>query len=286
MIPAPVDDIGTSTWWPEAASLGAVVRLLEQVEELPDGAVGTLIVGDGERPDGVIFVDDQRICWAAASGMSRRLTDLLRISAERPISTAALEAIVRECRSSGEPIGQALVRRGLVTEPSLERALLRHTSESLLILSKNAVSGRWKPRKTGLSPRHRFSTSRLLASTGALWCDLGASPATEDLRWIAESGASGVAYARHPGLVGGVVPVSEINSDSAGVRAVTDLGKWAVGTLDIAHAVEKGANAIVLSRATGESVAVWNHDALLYTAMCQSRQELSRILSHYAARHR
>src|SRR5262245_50988143 len=83
--------------------IGSVLDLLEGVEELPGGAIGTLVIGGGGSPGGAILVDDRKVCWVAAQGLGRRLSDLLRAQAVRTIATDELEQIVAACRDSGEP---------------------------------------------------------------------------------------------------------------------------------------------------------------------------------------
>ena len=59
------------------ASLAAATHLLSRIEELAADATGALLFTSNEDPVGSILLEGGRICWIAARGLGRRLTDLL-----------------------------------------------------------------------------------------------------------------------------------------------------------------------------------------------------------------
>ena len=52
------------------------------------------------------------MCWAAASNMEHRLTDILRHESDPPLPVATFEAIYEECYRDHIPLGETLVERG------------------------------------------------------------------------------------------------------------------------------------------------------------------------------
>src|SRR5688572_27436364 len=82
----------------------------------------------------MILVENNRLCWAVAAGMRRRLHDILRSHSNLPIGDAELEALYARCRNDHQPLGETLVAEGLVSPEHLRAALKQHTVESLLAI--------------------------------------------------------------------------------------------------------------------------------------------------------
>jgi hypothetical protein len=149
-----------------------VARLLRLVEALGPHATGALQL-HGEQANGSILVEQERVCWVAASGLAARLTDLLRAEVQPPLSVAQMEMLYQGCRTKGEPLGQMLLRHGHVTHRGLRGALHRHTLEALTALAcADDLAWRWVPhRRQRYDARFSFSAVSLLlcvaASAGA-----------------------------------------------------------------------------------------------------------------------
>ncbi len=259
-----------------AGGLRGVVDLLEQVEELPPGANGTLVLGSRTRPGGAIFVEDRRVCWAAASGMATRLTDIL-LEKSRHLAREDLAKIVKCCRQSDAPIARALAERGMVDD-EIDQALIRHSSESLLALSRGGASMRWVPRARGFSSHWRLSTVSMLTHAAAL----AAEREQPDLTWLSELGASVAVYGRSGGL--GLAPIATADIDDLGVRAIAELGPWVASELDLSRAIDPRAHNAVLTTDLGVSVTAWLDGGLLYAAVCRGPRTLPRVLNRYLQR--
>ena len=106
--------------------LTATVDLLEHVEGLPPGSTGILGFDDG-----VILVDGGRICWARAPDMREHLPDLPCELTHPPLSRGLVEDTFRRCKEEGTPLGETLVKSGLVSESGLRTALSRHNAEAI-----------------------------------------------------------------------------------------------------------------------------------------------------------
>ena len=262
--------------------IGTVIELLERVEELPEGATGTLVVGGGGSPGGAILVDDRQICWVAAQGLGRRLSDLLRAQAVRTLGSEELEQIVAACRDSGEPLGEALLARGLITEAALVRAIKRHSTESLIAVAQGSPEVNWVPREQAFAPRHRIATATLLAEVGATARWGGHAPG---LGWLAECRARGAAFARPPG--GGerapLTPVAEIGMSRAGARGLLELGAWAAASLEAVRAAAPDVGCAFFDDEGGHRCAGWRRGVLLHVAVCDDEVSLARVVARVYA---
>ncbi|MCZ7680744.1 MAG: hypothetical protein M5U28_19025 [Sandaracinaceae bacterium] len=119
------------------------------VEELGAGATGAIVFGARERSRGAVLVEDGRVCWIGASGLSRRLTDLLIQETDPPPDRRIVTTLFEECRREGRPLGERLVEAGVVRPEGLRRALLRHSTEALVLLSRDATSRHlWVPHRS------------------------------------------------------------------------------------------------------------------------------------------
>jgi hypothetical protein len=176
-----------------------------------------------------VFVERGRVCWAAARGLARRLTELLGARAALP--HADMERMFLACRSKGVPIGEHLVACGALRADDLRAALLDHTVESLEHVVGGAEAA-WRPRAgKGYSPRFTFTTSELLVRSGALRRPSEARAAATLLeRWFA--GSKWVAaFARtretaYPEPIAGAGALPD-------ARALIRSARWAVSTLDV-----------------------------------------------------
>jgi len=256
-----------------------VVQLLERVEDLGPGANGTLFLDGASGPGGAVFVDNRQICWAAGRGQSRRLTDML-IERSDTLSRDEVEEVIRACRASEQPIGQALVGSGLVTAAQLETALIDHTSESLIALSRSSAAPRWVEHRNGFSPRWRLAPTDALAHVAAL----AAGIAAPNVEWITEVGAAVVVYGRSTSL--GIVPVATSGTDNLGVRDMAELGPWIASEMDLGRAIDGEARNVVLNTAAGLALSAWSEDDLLYAVFCPGKNVLPRVLGRYLERRR
>ena len=266
-----------------ALDIAAVIELLERVEELPDGATGTLVIGGGGSPGGAILVDDRKVCWVAAQGLGRRLSDLLRAQAVRSIATDELEEIVTACRDSGEPLGQAWLARGLITEQARVRALKRHATESLIAVGRGSPEIKWVPRERGFAPKHHIPTATLLAEVGAAARWGGHAPS---LGWLTEVKARGAAFARATAgrdETAQLVPVAEIGMAHAGARGLLELGSWALASIDEVRAVDAEVPCAFFDDGLGHRCAGWRRGVLVHVAVCDDELALARVVARVYA---
>lgn len=276
----PSSSLGPSSGWP--GRLRSVVDVCDVVEDLPREAVGELCFDEvGQERRGIVFVERNRICWAAAPGLSRRLTDLLRQRAGARAGARTFEEVFQRCKATRAPLGETLVSAGIVTADELRGALRTHTVESLLAMSDG--DARWHPRS------QRGYDAQFTFSTGEICVELAARRHGDD---VAELGRSvlasclgpadlGFAYARTQDAAE-PVPVAVWGASDVPSREVRQLGKWAAGVTDVAAALEDGAFRSVAhtNGAEGCSLA-FRERGLLFVVLVDSRG-LARVMSRRA----
>jgi hypothetical protein len=210
------------------------------VDDLPsEEATGQLVfVGRGGSKEGLVLVEDGRVCWVAACGLSRRLTDLLAASAH--LDATKMEALYVACAAQQRPLGEYLVSQGVVTADDLRGALLRHTTESLLALTDRPARVEWRAKpQGGYSPRFTFTTNELLARTYAEAHRAVARQAEGELAEAFADGDWGAAFLRssasavpEPIAIEGPCPEK--------IQGLLALGAWASSSLDVAECLQDG----------------------------------------------
>jgi hypothetical protein len=140
----------------------SVAAVLEEVDGLSSDESGELCFG----AHGSILVESKRICWARAATMTRRLTDTLRKQRNPPLGHRDIARVVESCRGSGDRIGEALVKSGLVTAAGLRAALYFNAVDAILELSRaEARLSDFVPHGGGRhDPEYVFSTGEILSA--------------------------------------------------------------------------------------------------------------------------
>ncbi len=203
-----------------------LLRLLKGIDSLPQGATGALVFTSRDTPQGTVLIEDNRVCWAAASNMERRLTDILRRQTDPPLRVDDFEAIYEECHQNKIPLGETLLKRQIVTSDGLWRAIRQHTAEAIAMLSttEKKLTPVWASnRARRYDAQFIFSTAEILSSIGAFGNEGEAAEATRILNQITPGNTVGVAYLMEgPGL-----PIAQVSADSWKCQALVDLGEWA-----------------------------------------------------------
>lgn len=215
--------------------LGTVAELCAFVDELSPTDAGELVIG-GVRSLGSVYVDSRRICWAAAKGLARRLTQLIAEGAT--VSPGDLEDVYRRCKASGAPLGESLVSLGVTSAEQLRAALAQHTVESLAQLTGAANLGVWHPRAPGAySARFTFGTGEVLARIGGLQSGAFAARVEEELRACFWAGEWGAAFVRLPGR-SRPEPVAWVGEAQLSAAGLMDRSTWATSALDLVAAFD------------------------------------------------
>lgn len=215
---------------PETIHLPTLLRLLRGLDALPRGATGALTFTDRDSTQGMVLIEDRRICWAAAAHMENRLTDLLRAQSETPLSTTAFEDVYRECHRKDMPLGETLVAQGLVSSEGFRRSLRQHTAEAIARLSAAArLNLTWASNRTKrYDAQFTFGTPELLCCIGALGIEPEAEEACLRLREVTPDRSVGLALlaGKEP-----LLPVAQVSAESWCCQSLIDLGEWALEAL-------------------------------------------------------
>lgn len=152
-----------------ASAPDTVLRVLAELEGLPDDATGALAYGPESQLSGVVLLEQGRVCWAASQGLRRRLTELLRQRCDPPLTASELENLVQVCHQRGAPVGETLVAAGHLAPAALRNALLQHTTESLAASTTWPASPRWVPhRSRGYLSAYTFHPVEILTYASTL----------------------------------------------------------------------------------------------------------------------
>jgi hypothetical protein len=241
----------------------SAVDVCSFVDDLPPDAVGEIVfLGHGhDGPIGAVFVENGRVCWAAASGLARRLSDLLAASAG--LDSAAMEDHYRHCKRLGAPLGEHLVNAGLVTAEGLRSALLKHTAESLEVLCAPGHAAQWVSRRRGgYSPRFTFRTPEVLSHIFASIHPRVAEDAVAELADAFADRGWGAAFMRSSTRAS-PDPVAVYGHSLDRVQALVRLGRWASSTLDITTALNDESAFVATVLENGALVAWKSNETII-----------------------
>lgn len=231
---------------PEAL-MAVAHALLSAVESLPADARGAFVVSRTGIERGAVFVEHNRVCWATAHGLERRLRELLS--------------------------GRA---------PGIAHAELRqHSVESLAALcGPESDTITWVPRTTPLGAPTSFAPTDLLAAVGARLYAAEAETAT----WgaIHPTGTSGASFAIDED---GVIVVREVDGERLGVATLLELGAWAAAALDATPGFTPAMLERAIADARGSVAVGWRTARrVVHALVIDDRQKLAGTMD--AMKHR
>lgn len=261
-------------------TIAAVLRLFAFVDELPAGATGVLHFGD----QGVILLEARKICWAVARTMRVRLTDILRNQSTPPLPREAVEDIYRQCKGDGTPIGEALVKGGLVSEAGLRSALFKHNGEAIVQLAISGVApdGYVAHARTGYDPKYSFSCGEILAMLGSKDDPARATAAQLELNETLVPDSMGAAFARSAGS-GSVVIAVDRHCDVP-VNDLIAVCNWTSGLFDIAQTFDSDACVARANWGARTALVAWRGESVGYVGLCSSRAAAARLVSRLGQR--
>jgi hypothetical protein len=240
----------------ESLQPATLLRLLRGIDGLPRGSTGALVFTSRQSPQGTILIEDNRLCWAAASSMEHRLTHLLRSQTDPPLPSELFEEIYEECGRQKKPLGETLVARGVVTREGLRTALRQHTAEAIARLSATTrLTLTWASNRTRrYDAQFTFSTAEVLCSVGSLGLDGEASQARSKLVEVTPENGIGLAFLDEGPYP---FPVAQVGAEDWASQSLVDLGAWARNELRD--------QVSVLASDTLQSIKrAWRADGLLY----------------------
>jgi len=267
----------------DAAGLSEAIELLEHIESLPSTATGALSFGD----DGVILLQNRRICWAVAASMPKRLTDILCQQKNPPLPRAAMEALFKQCKESGLPIGEALVSSGLLSEGELRKALAFHNGEAVsrIARARRRPTGFLPHSKTGYDARFVFQAVELLAQIAAAREPLDTHGATATLLGTLVAGATGFAFLRD-GERGRPTVLAVDQACELRVSEALEIGCWSSRLFDVTSFFDPTTSVASATWCNNTSIVTWRDGRVSYAAVCSSRPASTLLVSQLAKRAR
>ena len=261
--------------------IAAVLRLLDLIDDLPRGATGALHFGDA----GMILVESKRICWAVARGMRLRLTEILRRQTTPPLAREAVEEIYRACKDSGTPIGEALVKSGVISEAGLRAALFKHNGEAIVSLAQNgALAERFvRHSRTGYDPKFAFSACEVLAMLGARDDPARAALAQGELGSILVQDSVGAAFVRSGASSGPLVIAADPGCELS-VKDLLQACHWVSGLFDVARTFDPEVFAARAALGDRAMLVTWRSKDVEYLGLCSSRPAAARLVSRLSER--
>jgi hypothetical protein len=265
-----------------ALLLHATLELLREVEALPSGATGALTFGE----DGLILIENKRVCWAVARDMEQRLTDILCEQREPSLPRTTMEALYRRCKEEGRRFGETLVSSGVVSELDLRAALERHTCEAIIRLAQRHVV---KPTrfarhaKHGYDPRFVFTTTELLASLAGRRRSELASAARAQLAELLVPDATGFAFLRDARSSKPMI-IAVGRGCELDVATALDFAGWATNLFDVASFVDPAVS--IASGTFSERMALvsWREGEIGFVAVCYTRPASTLLFNRLARR--
>jgi len=253
----------TSTVTTNAPSLGfrSSLDVCAFIDDLSTDQSGELVFLEaGDTPAGAVFVENGRVCWAAARGLARRLSDLLAASAN--LDANAMESLYDECKRQRRPLGEFLVETQRMTAGDLRAALLKHTTESLNALCTHDSNAAWIPRRSGgYSPRFTFSTVELLARTCAESHPSLAVSASAELADAFGESDWGAAFVRSETRAA-PEPIALFGDVPAKVETLLRLGRWSSSSLDVTTSLDEDLG-FVATILDGGALVAWRSSSTI-----------------------
>lgn len=227
---------------------------------------------------GAMLVERGRVCWAVCNDCPNRLTDLL-VAESESLTNEQVSALVAECRRDHRPLGETLLTRGLISQPVLHRALLRHTCESLdHLLREEVVPWSWVDHAhSGYDPLLTFSPIEILVGLQTLISPTAAARANAKLDVVMSSGLRGFAIERTHGVR---APIAQNGCDTLDLATLSDLSVHADEIMAVAAIADLKLAVVEFGEL---AFASWAEDNIRYVLLREGELAFNQLLAHVVA---
>lgn len=275
--------------YPDPELLDGAVAVLSRIESMPEGATGVL-----RFPTGSVLLESGRVCWAVASTMEQRLTDLLRHQRSPPLDRRFLEEVIADCQRDKRPLGEALLASGEISESGLRTALFRQSVEAIAHIARTSDRGaEFVPHQgSAYDARFRFCTAEIFAALGARRDRALAAAGRRHLETIVGPGTPALAFARDENSAGHAL-IAVVHGQACRVEELRDACLWTAGLFDVVALFEPQAFLATSTwggggarRDTTCSAVVWRSLGLYFTALCTGSAAAAVLTSRIAQRER
>jgi hypothetical protein len=257
------------------SKLGSIRSILEGIEALDPEKRGRVSFG----AHGAVLVESQRICWATAAGMQRRITDMLRQQRSPPLTRSQMEDVLETCRREGIPFGQGFVGSGLVSEAGLRMALLRNAAEAIahLALARAVQTAFVAHSSAPYDPRFSFSTVEILAELGARRDRVDAAVSRSELSGPALADRDCFAFVR-PVQSSSAVIIAVRNCRQRRVRELMDAAACATSAFDVSEALAARTSSVSAELPEGEPFVAWRAGETYHLVFCEDAPSAEWLL--------
>lgn len=242
--------------------------MFARLAEPPEPGTGAWRLRTEDGREGVVLMEAGRLCWANHD-LSARLSE--QLERRYGISRAAVEAIGRHCRETGQPFGAALVEQGLLTQPQMASAMREHTCRSILSLVKSGVrTCDWVPHQgAGYAPETTISATQAACRCVALVKGLDGERYEASLQEMLGDDATGLLI-----HVGARLPFAA----SSGAMTWAELRGWLTWVLRVDGLSAVPSRGYIAGRGTGGGWALWRVGAMVGLAVTRSDDAQRRLL--------
>lgn len=261
------------------ATIPVTADAYRMFKQIPADGNGALV---RRRPDGsmigAMLVERGRVCWAVCNECPNRLTDLL-VAESQSLTNEQVNELVAECRRDHRPLGETLLNRGLVSQPVLHRALLRHSCESLDHLLRDEVAPwSWVDHAhAGYDPLLTFSPIEILVGLQTLISPAAAARAQEMLDGAMAPGLRGFAIERTHGVR---APVAQHGCDTLDLGTLGDLSVHADEIMAVAAIADLKLAVVEFGEL---AFASWAEDNIRYVLLREGELAFNQLLAHVVA---
>lgn len=255
-----------------------VHMVLAAVEQLAPASCGAFLVELDSSKVGSVFVERNQVCWAAYTGLSRRLRDLLRENLATAIDEGELDRTYAQCTREGRRFGEELVARDMIKAEAMRRALKQHTIESLIAFpqEQGEVLDWVEHRRQGYQPRFTFRPAELLVGVNALLYATEATGAELSLSSIAPD-ARGATFVPADG--GGLVAI-RMHGEGTTIADLDALGGWAEAAFGVTRGFSRDVMRRTMAAATGALRIAWQTSRLhTHAAVLERGERLDRLVA-------
>lgn len=242
--------------------------MFARLAEPPAPGTGAWRIKTGDGHEGVVLMEEGRVCWANHDAAGR-LSD--EIERRYGVSHATIEAVIRSCRETKKPFGASLVEEGSITQKQLTSALRDHTCHSILALVKAGVyQCEWVAHQgAGYAPETTISLAQTVSSCVSLIKGLSAEGLEDSLEGMLGGEAAGLllhADSRLP-LAASLVPVGWV-----------ELRSWLTWALRADAACKLPSRSFLSGRGAAGGWAIWRSGSVVGLAVSPNEETQRRLL--------
>lgn len=253
----------------------AVLDLVARCEE--HGASSGLLNFGAPTSHGGVFIEEGRVCWAAATGLGRRLSDLLAQHAS--LRGIDLDPLHAQCVAEGKTLGRALLEGGMIEPEELESALRQHSAESVVQLCRSDDAPTWIPRLgPGYAPRLTFRPIELLCDVVAIFRPRDNVIAQQHLAQVAGNDGRAIAFATD--LASPLLLPLATRGDVT-VKDAVAIGRRSDA---LRRAAREFGDEMPLSFATngnGVALAVTQQEGVVYAVWCENQAAMAAVTARH-----